>query len=580
MIRLKKMMALVIALVMVICTMNFTIFADNGDLTPDSKITITGLDAGDTVHLYRILEWKDGTGWVLSNSAYSALTDSTSANYVPNVVELIKNHYAADKQPIKLTKEDVEKIAKVVKANKTTVIEDKEISGSPYEYETTQKPGMYIALVTPGTAGVIYNPIVISADFSATPDTSSIDASNARMGIDNISVAKKEKITVTKNAEEVTPSNKDTDKTKGYTHNVGDIVKFTIETKIPAYADSYINPSFTVSDKLSDGLILVVDNADHKFTVESGDVTYTGDPAAQDGKREFKLVFDSAKIAALLDYQTVKITYFAKVTSEAITNIDEEDNTIEVEFSNDPHDDDHKGKAKDKTKHYTFTIDGNLLGRDKYRTGELVKVGVDANGDPVESYRELSNGEKVAALVGAEFGLYKSEQGAKNQDENDLYKNDVFTTGKVTTNEDGLMEINGLDVGEYYLKELTAPKGYIRDPDVHKIEITAEFETKEVTETLNGYEYTYDFQVLKSYTVTIDGNTVDETESTYSTTINASGEVVEVTPGDSTSQIKNTKGVELPATGGMGTTIFYVIGTILVLGAGILLVTRRRMNME
>ena len=576
MIRLKKMMALVIALVMVICTMNFTIFADNGDLTPDSKITITGLDVNDTVHLYQVLMWKDGEGWRLAKDEYSDLLTSGNDNYVQAVKDLVDNKYASDGKPIQLSKTDVDKIAKVIKQHKGTVVDEETMTETPYDYETTQKPGMYIALVTPGTAGVIYNPIIVSADFTASPgtsETSNIDASSAFMG--TTSVAKKEKITVTKNAEEVTPSNKDTDKTKGYTHNVGDIVKFTIETKIPAYADSYINPSFTVSDKLSDGLILVVDDADHKFTVESGEVTYTGDPAAQDGKREFKLVFDSAKIAALLDYQTVKITYFAKVTSEAITNIDEEDNTIEVEFSNDPHDDNHKGKAKDKTKHYTFTIDGNLLGRDKYRTGELVKVGVDANGDPVESYRELSNGEKVAALVGAEFGLYKSEQGAKDQDENDLYKNDVFTTGKVTTNEDGLMEINGLDVGEYYLKELTAPKGYIRDPDVHKIEITAEFETKEVTETLNGYEYTYDFQVLKSYTVTID-----ETESTYSTTINASGEVVEVTPGDSTSQIKNTKGVELPATGGMGTTIFYVIGTILVLGAGILLVTRRRMNME
>jgi len=49
-------------------------------------------------------------------------------------------------------------------------------------------------------------------------------------------------------------------------------------------------------------------------------------------------------------------------------------------------------------------------------------------------------------------------------------------------------------------------------------------------------------------------------------------------PNSSDSELVNTKGVELPATGGMGTTIFYVIGAILVLGAGILLVTRRRMD--
>ena len=42
--------------------------------------------------------------------------------------------------------------------------------------------------------------------------------------------------------------------------------------------------------------------------------------------------------------------------------------------------------------------------------------------------------------------------------------------------------------------------------------------------------------------------------------------------------IVNNKGAELPSTGGMGTTIFYIIGAILVIGAGVVLVTRRRMN--
>ena len=40
----------------------------------------------------------------------------------------------------------------------------------------------------------------------------------------------------------------------------------------------------------------------------------------------------------------------------------------------------------------------------------------------------------------------------------------------------------------------------------------------------------------------------------------------------------NTKGTELPSTGGIGTTIFYTLGTILVLGAGVLLVVKRRMG--
>ena len=45
-------------------------------------------------------------------------------------------------------------------------------------------------------------------------------------------------------------------------------------------------------------------------------------------------------------------------------------------------------------------------------------------------------------------------------------------------------------------------------------------------------------------------------------------------------EVTNKKGAELPSTGGMGTTIFYVVGAILVIGAGVVLIARRRMNSE
>ena len=43
-------------------------------------------------------------------------------------------------------------------------------------------------------------------------------------------------------------------------------------------------------------------------------------------------------------------------------------------------------------------------------------------------------------------------------------------------------------------------------------------------------------------------------------------------------EVANSTGSELPSTGGMGTTIFYVLGSILVLGAAVLLITKKRMN--
>ena len=44
--------------------------------------------------------------------------------------------------------------------------------------------------------------------------------------------------------------------------------------------------------------------------------------------------------------------------------------------------------------------------------------------------------------------------------------------------------------------------------------------------------------------------------------------------------IENKKGSTLPSTGGMGTTIFYVVGTIFVLAAVVLLITKKRMHAD
>jgi LPXTG-motif cell wall-anchored protein len=45
-------------------------------------------------------------------------------------------------------------------------------------------------------------------------------------------------------------------------------------------------------------------------------------------------------------------------------------------------------------------------------------------------------------------------------------------------------------------------------------------------------------------------------------------------------QVKNNSGAQLPSTGGIGTTIFYILGAILIIGAGIALIARRRTRMD
>lgn len=573
----KKIMALIVAMVMIVGTMSTVAFAAPGDLTPDSTIKIEGLASGDTVHLYQILQFDENDGWQLVHeegqpSPYAALVTTGNDNFSQKVKDLVNNVPNTT-----LEKTDLEKITNVIKAVEADAVVDQKINSNTFTYTTTSAPGMYLALVTPGEAGVVYNPIVVSADFSAGNTTSEINASTANMGTS--SVAKKEKIEVTKTSDEkdtaqnlITDGNSDG---SNNAHDVGDIVKFTITTKIPAYSDSYTNPKFKVTDTLSNGLKIVVDDAHQPIITCSVAVDTASDDyvAIENNGTSFCIPFKSDEIAALETYADVTIEYYAEITGTAATNVTEEENTVKVEFSNNPQDDDDYGIIKDKTKHYTFTIDGNLLGEESWKNSELVKVGVDQQGNPIESVITESNGSRQAALAGAIFKLYTTEQAAEDEDNDYLYKNDVFQ-GEVTSDALGLMTIEGLDVGDYYLKEITAPKGYIRSTKVWHINVSATITDKDTTEYIKGREVTYKVPTLESYSITIN----DDTTSTFTATISGSQVLTSTSKGDISTSIANTKGVELPSTGGMGTTIFYIIGAVLVIGAGILLVTRRRMS--
>lgn len=122
------------------------------------------------------------------------------------------------------------------------------------------------------------------------------------------------------------------------------------------------------------------------------------------------------------------------------------------------------------------------------------------------------------------------------------YDTNGTVTTTLTSDNNGKIQINGLAEGTYYLKETKAPKGYnlLKNP----IEVTI---APVVDTTTNE---------IKSEKITVkkDG---------------APAEVPEV-------KVENNTGSLLPSTGGMGTTLIYLIGGALVLGSGIVLANKKR----
>ena len=161
-------------------------------------------------------------------------------------------------------------------------------------------------------------------------------------------------------------------------------------------------------------------------------------------------------------------------------------------------------------------------------------------------------------LPGAQFELWSKMSGdtdtkltfIDNGDGTYTYSpTGTVTTLDMTTNT--TIVIKGLDVKwNYTLKEVTVPKGYNQADD----------------KTIEGSKLT------KVAETTVEGDGTETTTHLTDTTINST-ELFKAT-------VENKAGAELPSTGGIGTTIFYIVGAILVVGAGVILITRRRMDVQ
>ena len=482
--------------------------------TVETTITATNLTAGDSIGYIRLIEWDTTT------SDWKLTTEGTACGVT--LAELLNG----------ITEAEASTIATKVSGNGTAMT----VSGTTAT--ATVVPGLYFLRAVSADNNTVYNPAFVSADYYAGGN--SVDLATE---IGSSTVLKKSSVPFDK---EVTGSDQYID-TKP-----GDIIPYKITTKIPSYGTAFTNPVFTITDTLSAGLTLEGD-----ITVKYGSETTTetvakvvtitkGTPT-----NGFTVEFAADYLKGLAGTTPdVEITYSAKVTTEATNNVTYMDNKAKLTFSNKP------GETSDKediTRHYTFSIDANMNGGNhgNEKTRELIKIGVDEQGQTITDFTSWVEGE--------EWTEYTPLAGAKFQ----LVGNGKTYTAESTA--EGYISFNGLDAGTYTLTETEAPAGYIRDTEEHTVVITPTYDQENP-------------DVLLSYIVTVDDSTSAYTISNMSDTAATVETTVDAT--SMTFPFVNTKGNELPSTGGVGTTMFYLIGAILVIGAGVVLVTRRRVSVQ
>ena len=299
--------------------------------------------------------------------------------------------------------------------------------------------------------------------------------------------------------------------------NIGDTVNF--ETTINVIDGQPKN--YVLHDKMSDGLTF--DASSVKVTVNGAAFAAENYTLVTTGFTDvctFEIRFTDGTLKA---NDVVKVTYSAILNEKAVIAGVGNPNETQLTYGN------NGSTAWDKTTTYTWQV--NVL---KYT---LVK------GENDEVAKEVN-------LAGAKFTLSKSDKGenpiALISEGNNVYRvakaGETNTVTEITTDSTGKFTIKGLDSDTYYLTETVAPAGY----NVLKAPIKVEI--KKLTDGATAtVEYTYD-----------------------GVTAEASPDV----------KVLNQTGTELPSTGGMGTTIFYVLGGVLMAGAFVLLVVRKRMRTE
>lgn len=348
--------------------------------------------------------------------------------------------------------------------------------------------------------------------------------------------------------------------------DIGDSVPFKLIGSIPDMS-AYDTYEYIFTDTLSNGLTLqegtvrvyIAVNRDDEVRdytplTEGEDYTLTVNNVANGGG-SFSIDFDDLKTAPYVDQGNrnfVIVTYDATLNANAEIGLDGNPNNVYLEFSNNPNGDGRGRTAEDTVIVFTYELDGTKVDGENAETKLEGAEFVLLNGGHTR-VAHIENGKLV--------GWINLPEGYDDRNYNEIpYETwqalDGNTSVIMTSAAEGAFGVSGLDEGTYYLMEIKAPTGYNLLENALRLDIAAA--------TANGQTWAGDpAAALTALTIDVDRGGAQNGD---------------VGTGAVALTVANNQGATLPETGGMGTTLFYVIGGLLVAGAGILLVVRLRMR--
>lgn len=349
--------------------------------------------------------------------------------------------------------------------------------------------------------------------------------------------------------------------------DIGDSVPFKLIGSIPDMS-AYDTYEYIFTDTLSNGLTLQPNTIKVYIAREKNDEVNNYTPLTQgvhytlntqnigeNGGGSFTISFADLKTAPYVNEEGrnyVIVTYDATLNAKAEIGLPGNPNSVDLQFSNNPNGDGLGRTTEDKVIVFTYELDGTKVDGANIDT----KLG--------DAEFVLFNGAhtRVAHIENGKLVEWVNLPGGYNNGNYEEIPYEVWEEFNATTNvimtsaADGVFGVSGLDDGTVYLLEIKAPTGYnLMERDV-RIDIAA---TTANGQNWNGAANT----AFTALTIAVNqGNAQNGNTDTG---------VVNVT-------VTNNQGSTLPETGGMGTTLFYVIGGLLVVSAGTLLVVRFRMR--